>query len=78
MLQIFLAVLHLFALAIGLPAVLGRARALGRSGRKTLGDEVLRRVARRWTGTDPFRARRAHARTPAVELGGALAGLADD
>ncbi len=42
MLPIGLAVLHLLALAIGLPSVLGRARALGRAARETAHGDALR------------------------------------
>lgn len=44
MLQIGLAFLHLLALTIGLPSVLGRARALGRAARESSRGDALHRV----------------------------------
>jgi putative membrane protein len=44
MLQIGLAVLHLLALAIGLPSIVGRARALGRAARESSRGDALHRA----------------------------------
>lgn len=44
MLQVLLAVLHLLALPIGLPAVIGRARALGLVAREPQRETALRRA----------------------------------